>query len=211
MSEQNPAEFWEERYSGSDRVWSGRPNRVLVDVASGWEPGRALDLGCGEGADAIWLAERGWRATGIDISSAAIRRATDAAASAGVPSDRIRFIAADLGSWVGQEEYDLVTASFLHSPVELTRSRILRHASTLVAPGGHLLIVSHAAFPPWSKANDEHEHHFPSPQEELDDLELDPANWSVELCETRAREATGPDGEHATLEDGVVLVRRNVR
>lgn len=67
-------EAWEERYTASERIWSGRVNAVLAEIAAGLEPGAALDLGCGEGADVIWLAERGWRAAGVDVSATAVQR-----------------------------------------------------------------------------------------------------------------------------------------
>ncbi len=200
--------FWEQRYADSDRVWSGRVNRVLADVAGALTPGRALDLGCGEGADVLWLAERGWQATGIDISPTAIRRATSAAADAGL-ADRARFRAADLET-MPEEVYDLVTASFLHSPVALPREDILRRAAERVAPGGHLLITSHASAP-WADApagHEGHEHRFPGPEEQLAELALAPDAWEVLIAETRSREAVSHDGEPATLDDVVVLIRR---
>lgn len=217
-----PADFWEERYATAERVWSGRVNRVLSEVAATLTPGRALDLGCGEGADVVWLARHGWDATGIDISPTAIRRATEAARAAGVDAGRIRFVAADLAT-LPEGTYDLVTASFLHSPVELPREAILRRAAERVAPGGHLLITSHAAPPPWARAHeadahraDAHRcdddpgdgHRFLGPDEQLRQLALDGEAWDVVVAETRAREATEPDGQTATLEDVVILARR---
>lgn len=96
-----PAQHWEDRY-GTGHVWSGRVNRTTAEVVTelleqGAAPGRALDLGCGEGADAIWLAEHGVDATGADISVAATERARLAALEAGLPEERIRFVAVDLG------------------------------------------------------------------------------------------------------------------
>ena len=202
-----PKNFWEERYSGAGPVWSGRANQVLTEVAAALHPGTALDLGCGEGADAIWLAQRGWRVTGIDISETAIARAASAAQSAGVQPDRIRFVAADLSALGDEDRYDLVTASFLHSPVELPRAEILRRAADLVSPQGHLLMTTHAAPPPWADV-DAHNHRFFGPDEELAELALPVGDWENVLLETRARQATGPDGQSATLEDGVVLLRR---
>lgn len=206
------ADFWEERYAGSDQVWSGRANRTVTDVAAGLTPGRALDLGCGEGADVIWLARHGWDATGVDISPTAVRRATAAAETLGLAAEVIRFHAADLSSWTAGRQYDLVTASFLHSPVQLPREAILRRAAELVAPGGHLLVVAHAAPPPWSTHAHEHEggpaHQFPTPQEELDVLALDPTDWSTAVAEIRSRTAADPDGREAVLEDSVLLLRR---
>lgn len=202
-----PADFWEERYAGSDRIWSGAVNGVLADIAGSLAPGRALDLGCGEGADVIWLSQHGWDATGVDISPTAIRRAAAAAEEADLGAGRARFLAADLAA-VPAGAYDLVTASFLHSPVDLPRGDILRQAAARVAAGGHLLITSHAAFPPWADAPHGHEHHFLSPQEELAQLDLDAGEWDVVTAETRTREVATPGGEPATLDDVVVLAHR---
>lgn len=199
-----PADFWEDRYASADRVWSGSVNHALVRVVSELPRGRALDLGCGEGGDVVWLAQHGWDATGVDISATATRRAAAAAKAAGVPDDRIHFEAADLTSWTPNDTYDLVTASFLQSPVELPRGDILRRVAEHVAPGGHLLVVAHAAMPPW--ANHAHHHAFPTPDEDVAAIGL--PDWSVEIAEVRSREATGPDGQQAALDDTVVLLRR---
>ncbi|MDQ1130822.1 bifunctional NAD(P)/FAD-dependent oxidoreductase/class I SAM-dependent methyltransferase [Microbacterium sp. SORGH_AS_0888] len=203
---QTPAEHWDGRYSAADRVWSGRVNAAVADIAGTVGPGAgrtSLDLGCGEGADVIWLAEHGWSARGVDISSVAVARATEAARERGVPA---RFESADLSTWEPEDTVDLVTASFLHSTVELPREDILRRAATWVAPGGHLLIVSHAAPPPWSHAH--HHPTLPTPEEELHALALDASSWDILLSEVRERTTTGPDGEPAVLEDGIVLARR---
>ena len=75
---------WEERYSGPEKVWSGNPNPQLVAEVTGLTPGTALDVGCGEGGDVIWLARQGWRVTGADFSPAGLARAARHAAEAGV-------------------------------------------------------------------------------------------------------------------------------
>ncbi len=204
---QTQREFWEERYAASVAVWSGRVNAVLGDIVAELEPGRALDLGCGEGGDAVWLARQGWQVTGVDVSSTAVGRARGAAAASGV-ADRTRFVVVDLADWQDEGGYDLVAASFLHSPVEFPRTEVLRRAAGSLSRGGHLLVVGHAALPPWADAPDGHEHSFLGPDEELAALSLEPAEWVPVLAETRPREATGPDGERATLEDAVLLVRR---
>ncbi len=200
-----PADFWEDRYASSDKVWSGKVNHALVQAVSGLTPGRSLDLGCGEGGDVLWLAEQGWDATGIDISATATQRGAAAATAAGL-ADRAHFVAADLGTWTGDDAYDLVTASFLQSPVELPRAQILRQAAQLVAPGGHLVVIAHAAMPPWAKAAGHDSHDFLSPADELAALDLD--GWTTVTAEVRSREATGPDGQHAMLDDTVVVLRR---
>lgn len=222
MTDTDAAQFWEDRYADTSRVWSGRPNQVLVDVAAELPVGRALDLGCGEGGDAIWLAERGWQVTGVDIASTAIGRARDAASAAGIPANRIRWHAQDLASWTGDDGdgdggYDLVSACFLQSWFDFPRAEILRNAATLVAPGGHLLVVAHAAPPPWADLPDGnghddhghgHDHLFPAPDDELRDLDLPESDWEVLVAKTRDRDAHGPDGRRGVLTDGVVLMRR---
>ena len=210
---QDPVRFWEDRYAGADAVWSGRPNATLVDVVEGLDlaPGRALDLGCGEGGDAIWLGGRGFDVTGVDLSATAVRRATAAAAAAGLQGS-VRFRAADVAApdrWEdGDGAYDLVTACFFQSPVELPRTDVLRRAASFVAPGGHLVLVTHAAPPSWARPEDVGHHPFLTPQEELDALDLDPGAWDVLACEIRTRAVTSPDGAPGTLDDTLVVARR---
>lgn len=202
-------QFWEERYASRPQVWSGRANQVLVDLVSGFAPRTALDLGCGEGGDAVWLAQQGWRVTAVDISTTAVERGRAAAADLGVPADRITWVAQDLAEWSPGGTFDLVSAFFLQSPVELPRDEILRRAAGAVAPGGYLLLVTHAAPPPWATALDSHHHDFHTPDEELEALGLHPTEWEVLVAETRRRSATGPDGQAAELEDAIVLARRH--
>ena len=205
-----PAQFWEARYADTGPVWSGRANPSLVAIASDLTPGAALDLGCGEGGDAIWLAARGWNVTGIDISPTAVTRAQAAAADAGIPTGQITFEAADLATWTGSDSYDLVTASFFQSPVDLPRAEVLRRVADLVAPGGHLLVVSHARPPIWATEHQDHEgHHFLTPSEEIDALDLDPEQWEVQVAEIRERETSDPDDGHAAVPDSIVLLKRH--
>lgn len=201
------ADFWEQRYA-STQVWSGRVNQTLAEVARGLVVGSALDLGCGEGGDAIWLARAGWQVTAVDISTNALERGRAAADAARVPSGRIEWVAADLASWQPAGTYDLVSACFLQSPVSLPRTEILRRAATAVAPGGSLLIISHAEMPPWASEH-HHEHaDFLGPAEEVAALGLDSRDWGVVLAEVRERDAGGPDGASARLKDSVVRARR---
>lgn len=201
--------FWEEKYAGSTGVWSGEPNRALVDEASDLSPGHALDLGCGEGGDALWLAARGWTVTGLDLSPTALARAEAATRATGL-ADRVRWEVADLAdpaTWPGDGPYDLVTACFLQTPLEFPRTDVLRRAAGLVTPGGHLLVVAHAAPPPWADLPPERVDEFHPAERELADLALD-ATWEVLVAEDRAREATGPDGQPGSLLDSVVRARR---
>jgi len=203
-----PRDFWENRYSGQDQVWSGRVNATFAEVVGALTPGRALDLGSGEGADVLWLAEHGWRATGVDISPTAVRRAQAVADASETAGGRADYVAADLSSWLPDEEVDLLSASYLHSPVELHRADILVRVSGAVRPGGHLLVLSHGAPPPWANPEHAQHHRFPTAQEELASLDLDPDQWSVVIAEPRTRQATAPDGRTGELEDVVVLLRR---
>jgi 2-polyprenyl-3-methyl-5-hydroxy-6-metoxy-1,4-benzoquinol methylase len=136
--------FWEAHYRNHARVWSGRANAVLVDVAASLPPGTALDLGCAEGGDALWLAQRGRQVTAVDVSATALRRAAAQAAAAGV-EDQIDFQQHDLAHTFPVGSFTLVSAQFLQSPVEFSRSRVLQAAASAVTPGGLLLIVEHAS------------------------------------------------------------------
>lgn len=207
---QDPAAFWENRYSAAGQSWSGRPNAALEREAADLIPGTALDLGCGEGGDALWLARSGWRVTAVDISPSALALGAATAVSSGV-ADHIRWLQADLATWQPQETFDLVTAHFLHSPVELPREVILRRAASAVAPGGLLLVVGHAGVPPWSEHAHEHDAAaLPTPEQVLASLDLPTHEWAVVTCAEVDRHATAPDGTHVTLADSVLSVRRGL-
>jgi SAM-dependent methyltransferase len=203
---EKPAEFWEGFYRERDAVWSGRVNAVLVQEVEGLTPGSALDLGCGEGGDVLWLAAHGWTATGLDISSTAIRRGAQRAVDAGLEQS-VDWRQQDLAEWVPDREYDLVSAHFLQAPVHLAIEPILSNAVRAVAPGGLLLVVSHAAVPSW-RAGQHADTVFPTPEEVVAQLRLDPDRFVVETAEVRPRDVVTPDGEPATLLDSVVRVRR---
>ncbi|QSB21978.1 class I SAM-dependent methyltransferase [Curtobacterium sp. 24E2] len=199
--------WWEQRYAERDGIWSGRVNAVLADVAAELPVGRALDLGCGEGGDVVWLAEHGWDALGVDLSVTAIERGSRASVSAGV-EEQTAFVAADLATWETAAHFDLVTASFLQSwPVEIPRAEILRRATGFVAPGGHLLVTAHAAPPHDDLPAEMREYRFPTPDEDLTALQLD-SSWDVVAAELRPRTATTPDGDPHEVLDSVVMVRR---
>ena len=197
---------WEEHYGERDRVWSGRVNTRLAEVVSTLEPGRALDLGCGEGGDACWLAERGWTVVAVDISDTALQRAA-ADADARELGDRIEFAQHDLSDGFPGGTFDLISAHFLHSTIPLDRPRILKNAADAVRPNGLLLIVDHAGPPPWASKL-AHHHEFPSAEEVVVSLELDDGEWERVRVEAVERQATGPDGQQGTLVDNVIVLRR---
>lgn len=210
VMDQRPSaeQFWEQRYGSEERVWSGNPNPLLVREVAALPPGTALDLGCGEGADAIWLARHGWRVIAVDVSATALRRGAEHAADAGL-ADRVAWERHDLSRTFPTGSFDLVSAQFLHSPVaaEGERDAILRRAATAVAPGGLLLVVGHAGWPSWQE-EPPFEHHFPTTGEVLAALDLEPDRWYVELEEVVERELPDPDGRPGRRADNVLRVRR---
>ncbi|MDG9727721.1 class I SAM-dependent methyltransferase [Streptomyces sp. DH41] len=207
MPEPAPAaEFWENRYRDTDRVWSGRPNDLLVREASDLAPGTALDLGCGEGADAVWLASRGWRVTGVDISGTALERAAGHAADAGV-GDRVSWERHELGRSFPEGSFDLVSAHYLQSPVALDQQAVLRDAARAVADGGTLLLVLHAGWPSW-QTDPPFDAVFPTLDGVLAELALPHGEWTIEVKETVRRPSASPQGVEGFREDNVWRLRR---
>ncbi|MFI9761620.1 class I SAM-dependent methyltransferase [Streptomyces sp. NPDC051963] len=201
-----PAAFWEARYRDTTRVWSGRPNELLVREAADLRPGSALDLGCGEGGDAVWLASRGWRVTGIDISATALERAAEHAVAAGV-GDRIVWERHELGETFPQGRFDLVSAHYLQSPVGIDQEGVLRRAAEAVAADGTLLIVMHAAWPSW-QTEPPFDAEFPTLDGVLAQLALPDGRWAVETRETVRRPSVSPDGIEGHRDDHVWRIRR---
>ena len=206
MSTPEVQEYWEQHYGARDRIWSGRVNARLAEVVEPLRPGRALDLGCGEGADALWLAERGWRVVAVDVSQIALQRAAADTLYRGM-GRRIDFQRHDLTDSFPEGTFDLVTALYLHSPVRLDRGRVLRRAAHALDAGGLLLIVDHGATPPWA-AKLPHDHVFPSVDEVFASLNLDDNGWKRVRVESVARSAVGPEGQTGTVIDNVILLRR---
>jgi len=209
VSESGPEghQEWDERYADAP-VWSGRPNGALVAEVSGLGSGRALDVGCGEGADAVWLAQRGWSVTAIDVAVTALDRGRVAASSVGAVVEwRLAgLLDLDPGSTVGV--FDLVSAQYpaLRRAPDLAPERALLAA---VAPGGTLLVVTHAdidraaalekGFDP-----DEYVGHD-QVRDALDAAAAD--GWVVEVDERRERHVEGGGGAHHT-HDVVLRARR---
>lgn len=212
------ASLWDERYRSKPQIWSGKPNPQLVRETGGLPPGKALELGCGEGADAIWLAEHGWTVTAVDVSAVALERAKghERAALAResvhqggeVIAGRIRWQQADLERWQPEDAYDLVTSQFLHSQ-DLAWQLPLRAAAAAVKPGGTLLVVGHHPdrLPPWGGAHTT-PGMFYSGEQLVQELGLDGPEWHLELSTSRERPVTGPDGQDFVTADIVVRASR---
>lgn len=197
---------WEERYTGSEHVWSGCPNPALEAEAAHLPSGYALDLGCGEGADAVWLAEHGWQVTAVDFAAPALARGRRAARERGV-AERIEWRQADLARWhPPRSAFDLVNVQYVHLRDDDAEVTLLRRGAAAVAPGGRLLVVGHDAFPAGST-------HAPSdvvfrtPRQTWDILALPGDEWGVEVAEERTRPADPAHG-HEQRPDRVLLARR---
>lgn len=208
-SEEMGEDFWNERYRSKERIWSGNPNRHLVSETEDLKPGRALDVGSGEGADALWLAGRGWRVTALDISTVALDRgAAHARERGGDVAGRITWTRADVTRWDPPESaFDLVTAQFMHLPPE-RRARLFPALASAVAPGGELLVVAH-------HPRDLEEGVPRPPHPELfytgDEVvaALPEGEWAVLADEVRAGTSV-LGGETYTVHDLVVRARREV-
>ena len=200
--------FWDERYRATGAMWSGHPNSHLVFEATDVVPGRALDVGCGEGADAIWLAEHDWQATAVDISSVALARGAARATEVGADTaQRITWLHADLIEWdPAAAQYDLVSAQFMRLPTEPRNSQFRRLAAS-VAPGGTLLIVGHHPSDLQTTA-------MRPPMPDLfftgDDVAalLDPHDWQIVVNAARERTTTDPEGRTVTIRDSVLRAER---
>jgi 2-polyprenyl-3-methyl-5-hydroxy-6-metoxy-1,4-benzoquinol methylase len=133
---------WNQRYSAVPLLWRVDPGPFLGGELARTEPGRALDLGAGEGRNAIWLARRGWQVTAVDFSDVALDRARELAASAGV-ADAVEWVQADLTQFdPGHECFDLVLVLFVHLPHD-DRDALLRRAAAALTPGGTMLVVGY--------------------------------------------------------------------
>jgi SAM-dependent methyltransferase len=199
--------FWDDRYSGRTHVWSGRPNPHLITEVSELAPGRAIDVGCGEGGDAIWLAQQGWTVTGVDISPVGLSRAAARAVEAGVEG-AVAWLQADLFAPGAPRlgTFDLVTSQYLHLAPEVRELGLDRLASW-VAPGGSLLVVSHHPSDleiPGLRPNVPEL--FYTASELASGLERD--RWEIVAEAEPQRTVDGPEGRPVTVRDAVLHARR---
>ena len=229
--------YWDEHYEQADAgAAAGHllpPNPYLVQEITDLAPGTALEAGCGEGAEAIWLALAGWQVTAVDIAAEPLARAADRAAAHGV-GDRVDWVRADLSSWEPGHAYDLVTTHYAHPA--MPQLEFYDRLSAWVAPGGSLLVVGHL-----HTGTTEHDHaeagrrttttptvgshtahgqattgrpdHQPPAEASVTATSiterLDPATWDVVTAGEHTRTVDGTGGGHGILQDVVVrAVRR---
>lgn len=203
MIESSVQQEWDERYAAAQQIFSGRPNTVLVAEVADLTPGRALDVGCGEGADAVWLASRGWHVTAIDVSQVALERAGQRARENGVEVTFVHDDIADIA--LPAAGFELVTAQYpaLRSSADRRAERALAAA---VAPGGVLLVVHHAGFDEAAareRGFDPADYVFPADvRAALGD------DWEVRFEDSRPRETPLGGAEHQHTHDAVLFARR---
>jgi 2-polyprenyl-3-methyl-5-hydroxy-6-metoxy-1,4-benzoquinol methylase len=191
---------WDDRYSTSELIWTGRANQFVEANLGELEPGTAIDLGAGEGRNAVWLAGRGWTVTAVDFSQVGLDKATRLAEEQGVAVTTVR---ADATSWQPDGPVDLVVLSYLQLPSAQQRT-VLQHAATWLNPGGTLFVIAH------DRSNVEHGYGGPPSPEvcytiadsiaALDALE-------VTTAEVVERHVETPEGTKTAL-DTLVIARR---
>lgn len=195
----------EERYAGAQQLWSGNPNSTLVDFASTLEPGRAFDVGCGEGADVVWLATKGWEVTGIDLSPTAISRARNALHDAGATG---RVMVADAIVF-DAEPFDLVSVQYSQLP---RTAEMVSRRDSWVRPGGHLLFVHHVV--DHTAEHGKHGKHGKHNGDHSDqEIEIILPDWleehtTLEVVTSRRQERNVTSGSGAHHHEDQVLVLR---
>ena len=213
-------EYWDQIWTGdrAGAMGSSQPNPHLVREIADLTPGTALEAGCGAGAEAIWLAGRGWQVTGADIAIAALNRAAERAADVGI-AERVQWVQADLSSWEPDTGYDLVTTHYAHPA--MPQLEFYDRTASWVAPGGTLLIVGHLHHDASADGHGHgsahgHGHESDGPPASASataatiTARLDPALWEVVTAEESDRTMSGPGGQETTIHDVVVrATRRN--
>jgi SAM-dependent methyltransferase len=199
---------WDQRYGEKDALWSGHVNAALEEQVTGLTPGRALDVACGEGGDALWLAEHGWQVVAVDISTVALDRARAQAEARGL-ADRVDWQQRDVLVWRPEATtYDLVSVTFLHFPPVL-RTSVYEGLAGAVRPGGSFLVVAHhpsdlettVGRPPEPDL-------FFTSEELVADLGDE---WAIESASVRPKTATDAEGREVTVHDTVLRAVRATR
>jgi SAM-dependent methyltransferase len=209
MAHEFDRDYWDAHWTGSAAAAGGEAppvNPHLVAEVSGLTPGTALEAGCGEGAEAVWLAGRGWQVTAVDLSSAALERAAQHARDGDV-AGRLRWVEADLTVWDPGTQFDLVTTHYAHPAIP--QLAFYDRISRWVAPGGTLLIVGHRHGP----GSTRHGHHPPAEASTtVADLTaaLDDVRWHVVTATEHTRTLAVHGGQAIPLDDVVVRATRRL-
>jgi SAM-dependent methyltransferase len=194
-------ESWNRRYEGKELFWTAEPNRFLAAQAAGLTPGRALDVGAGEGRNAVWLAEQGWEVTAVDFAEVGLAKGEELAARRGV---RVEWVQADLRDYEPPAGvFDLVVVVYIHLPAEQRRAMHAAAASAL-APGGVLLVLGH------DSSNIEHGYGGPQDPTILftaEEVAADLPGLEIERAEPVIRRVETPEGEVEAI-DAFVRARR---
>ncbi len=190
---------WDDRYASTDLVWSDSANQFVEQYLADLPPGRALDLGAGEGRNALWLAARGWKVTAVDFSSVGIEKGRRLAADRDIA---VEWVVADVDEYEPDRPFDLVVIAYLQLD-RASRTELLRRVATWVAPGGTVFVVAH------DRSNVEHGHGGPPSADvcyDLDETVAALAPLRADTAEVATRIVSTPDGDRTAL-DTVVLVR----
>ena len=194
---------WDELYASTELVWTAEANRFVVEELAGLPAGRALDLGAGEGRNAIWLAERDWQVTAVDFSAIGLAKAAELAAGRGVTG--VRWVEADLREYQpGPAAYDLVLLAYVHLPPD-EFGALLQRAASALAPGGTLLVVGHDV--------DNIAHGHGGPQDprilhRVQDVVAALPGLTIQRAEQARRPVLTGDGERAAIDTVVRAQRR---
>jgi len=192
------AAFWDDRYRDVDRLWSPNPNALLAGFAAELTPGGALDIGAGEGRNAIWLAKAGWSVTAVDVSEVGLARA---AARAGEEGVELRWVVADWRAYRAPSPFDMAVISFMH-PRPDERAAMFSHAGEMLAPDGHLFTVGVDLSELGRRGPRDGERLY-TPERLRDALE----GFEVLRCETVAYEGESTEGPRPVV-DSVAIARR---
>ncbi|MDP3155858.1 MAG: class I SAM-dependent methyltransferase [Archangium sp.] len=200
MKHEHDAAFWDQMYRSRPR--KTEPNGVLAETVAGLSPGTALDVCCGMGADAIWLATQGWKVTAIDMSNVALDRAREVDVA-----HEVNWIHGDALVWQPPSEtYDLVSSQFLHvAPSE--RSALFERLGSSVRRGGTMLVVAHHASDLQTTVGRAPNAELYFTAEEIE-ASLVPAQWEITFAGTRPRSGTDHQGRALTIQDMVFKARR---
>jgi len=183
---------WNQRYASTELIWSAGPNELFAEIAAGLAIGSALDLGCGEGRNSIWLAQQGWRVSAVDFAANGLDKGRELSSQQGLD---VEWILADVSQWESDVKYDLVAVLFLHTS-KREREHWLTMAVQAVQPGGYFLYIGHD---PENIANGSGGPQIPDVLVKLSELEECCGNFDHIRAETFSRTLLNEEGHGGVL------------